>query len=92
MAGYFLVVDGTRPETFEKAIQLRQLALDSAGDKPFLLLLNKCDMQDQWSLDNQQLSRDSEEGWEIRRTSAKTGEHVETAFQDLATLIAAKID
>lgn len=89
MAGYFLVVDGTRPDTLEKAEQLQRLAEESVGEKPFLLLLNKCDLQDEWQLDSQQLGRFVEAGWDVRRTSAKTGENIEAAFQDLAARMAA---
>jgi small GTP-binding protein len=91
MAGYFLVVDGTRSDTLEKAKYLHQLALDSVGEIPFVLLLNKCDIQDQWQLDSQELGRLVDEGWEIRRTSAKTGENVDESFHDLAAKILAKM-
>jgi GTPase SAR1 family protein len=65
--------------------------LDSVGEIPFVLLLNKCDIQDQWQLDSQELGRLVDEGWEIRRTSAKTGENVDESFHDLAAKILAKM-
>lgn len=87
MAGYLLVVDGTRSETLEAASDLHRLAIEAVGEKPFLVLLNKCDLQDEWSLDAQHLGRLVEDGWDVRRTSAKTGENVDAAFQDLAARI-----
>ena len=87
MAGYLLVVDGTRPDTLDKAIYLHNLAIESVGEKPFLMLLNKSDLQDQWQLDSEKLAQLESDGWDIRKTSAKTGEHVEDAFHDLAARI-----
>lgn len=89
MAGYFLVVDGTRSDTLDTAEDLHRLAVDAAGDKPFSLLLNKSDLHDDWILDSQRLGRLVEDGWDVRRTSAKTGENVEASFFDLAARILA---
>ncbi|MBT5830208.1 MAG: GTP-binding protein, partial [Candidatus Latescibacteria bacterium] len=45
-AGYFLVADGTRKETLDVAEDLKARVTDSLGDVPFILLLNKADLQD----------------------------------------------
>jgi len=82
--GYFLVADGTRPETLgiAKSIQARVTA--EVGTVPFLLLLNKADLQESWGLTAEPLAALESEGWTILRTSAKTGENVEEAFLELA--------
>jgi len=49
-AGYLLVVDTTRPDTLETALLLRRRVLHEVGDLPYVLVLNKCDLNDQWSL------------------------------------------
>jgi small GTP-binding protein len=75
-AGYLLVVDGTRPSTLDTAMRLHESARDEVGPVPFLMLLNKTDLEGDWGLE--------EKGWRILRTSARTGERVEEAFHLLA--------
>jgi len=52
-AGYLLVVDSTRLPTWESALNLRQAVADQIGEKPFVMLLNKTDLQEQWELDKE---------------------------------------
>ena len=82
--GYLLVADGTRAKTLEQAIRLKEEVGKAIGEKPFILLLNKADLTDQWEVSQETVSQLKEEGWEVFETSAKTGENVETAFQQLA--------
>jgi len=82
-AGYLLVADGTRPLTLDMARQLQAKASDVIGRAPFILVLNKADLSDQWHLDDRAIWRLAEDGWSVVRTSAKTGEGVEEAFAKL---------
>ena len=84
MSGYLLVVDGTRRATLETARQLQAKATDTVGPVPFILLLNKLDLAEQWEIDEPAFFKLVEEGWRVVRTSAKTGEGVEEAFDLLA--------
>lgn len=84
MSGYLLVVDGTRRATLEVARQLQQTATESAGQVPFILLLNKFDLADQWEIDEPVFFKLVDQGWRVVKTSAKTGEGVEQAFHMLA--------
>jgi putative ribosome biogenesis GTPase RsgA len=54
------------------------------GAVPFLLLINKSDLTDQWSLENEELEELRNSGWQMLLTSAKTGSGVEEAFLTLA--------
>ncbi len=83
-AGYFLVVDVTRGETLEvaKSIQVRVTA--EIGSVPFLFLLNKTDLKEDWDIPEQSVEDLRDAGYTVLRTSAKTGEGVEEAFQELA--------
>lgn len=83
-AGILYVVDGTRAGTLDVARRLHQRVLDNVGDVPFLCLLNKQDLQDDWELDPGLPQRLEERGWSPRPTSAATGEGVEAAFDELA--------
>ena len=86
-AGYVLVADGTRPSTLEMALSLRQRVEADYGPLPFVLLLNKNDLQDQWAIGAAELDDLRQDGWWVQSSSARTGEGVEEAFKDLATRI-----
>jgi len=83
-SGFFVVADGTRPETLDTALRLRKEALELLGDVPSLLLLNKADLDEQWRLDETRLDELRAQGLAIARTSAKSGDRVAEAFDELA--------
>jgi small GTP-binding protein len=84
-SGYLLVADGTRSDTLEVASSIQTRVKAEIGDVPFLLLLNKADLQESWDVSPDSLEALEHAGWNIIRTSAKTGQGVEEAFQELAT-------
>lgn len=88
-SGYLLVADGTRPLTLDMARQLQAKAAEVVGQAPFILVLNKADLSDQWHLDDRAIWRLVEDGWSVVRTSARTGEGVEDAFAKLTRRILA---
>ncbi len=88
-SGYLLVADGTRPLTVDMAQQLHTKASSVVGKAPFILVLNKADLSEQWHLDDRAIWRLVEDGWSVVRTSAKTGEGVEDAFTKLTRRILA---
>jgi small GTP-binding protein len=82
---YVLVMDGTRPATYDMARTIQQLVQQQltpqhsapiqSNELPFIAIVNKCD-----------LARTNDfhvEGWTVYETSAKTGENVPTAFETL---------
>lgn len=82
-SGFFLVVDGTRQNSLERISSLKKLQVDVAGNIPFIILLNKIDLQSEWvfgAVEEQQLA----ELGPVIKTSAKTGQGVEQAFSALA--------
>lgn len=83
-SGYFMVVDGTRGATIEVARKMRQRMLDTVGDIPFVLLINKVDLKDDWEVTDEDIESLKGEGMTVMLTSAKTGESVEEAFQHLS--------
>lgn len=83
-AGYLLVVDGTRRDTLDVALELHDSTREALGDVPFSLLVNKGDLRAQWELTEADLDGLRARGWPVLTTSAKTGDEVETAFQELA--------
>jgi 50S ribosomal subunit-associated GTPase HflX len=65
-----------------RSIQTRADA--EIGQVPFILLLNKCDLTEEWAIPDAELEALTALGWNIRRTSAKTGASVEAVFQEIA--------
>lgn len=82
--GYLLVADGTRYSTLDTAVTLQKRAESVIGRVPFLLLLNKRDLDREWQVDEQALVTLADQGWRVVKTSAKTGEGVDDAFTTLA--------
>jgi small GTP-binding protein len=83
-AGILLVSDGTRPGTLETARSLLERAQGTIGAVPFVAVVNKNDLDDEWEVDPAVLDGLEDEGWTVVSTSAKTGEGVEEAFRRLA--------
>lgn len=83
-SGYLLVADGTRKATFEKAFDLERRVKEEVGVIPFVFVMNKCDLQQDWELDPAMESQIATQNWNVLRSSAKTGEGVEEAFSLLA--------
>lgn len=89
-SGYFLVADGTRRQTLDAALTLQHKATAALGQVPFIIVLNKNDLRDQWAITDEELQQMRRRGWHVLETSAKTGEGVDAAFIHLAQSILAQ--
>jgi len=85
-AAYFLVVDGTRPNTNDVALELHKLAQKTLGPVPCLVLLNKSDLELIVTESDIKVEVNGETV-PVIKTSAKTGLNVEQAFEDIARLL-----
>jgi small GTP-binding protein len=83
-AGYLLVADGTRHATLETARMLAERVTQAIGPLPFVLIINKADLANEWEIDDRAIEECRSNGWSVIKASAKTGEGVEEAFQLLA--------
>ncbi len=87
-SGVMLVADGTREPTLRAALYLLMQAKTLLQDPAAVLLVNKLDLIDRWEILPATLQ-------ELRKTlpvfesSARTGDGVEAAFQDLARQVSA---
>lgn len=86
-SGYLLVVDGTRHNTLDVAFALKQRFEDSLGNIPFVMVVNKADLVDEWDIENEEIEQLTKQGWTVIQTSAKTGDGFEEVFQTLADKI-----
>jgi small GTP-binding protein len=89
MAGYLLVVDGTRRQTLTDALALHERIVQELGKLPCVLVLNKADLADQWEIDAAEEVKLGAAGWTMQRASAKTGDAVEKLFLRLAQVMLA---
>ena len=83
-AGYLLVADGTRRETLDVARSIQSRVQAEVGAVPFLALLNKADLEENWDVSAETIAALESAGWDVVRTSARTGQGVEAAFHELA--------
>lgn len=84
---YLLVADGTRRETLDNALALRDAVEARFGRLPFVFLINKNDLQEAWEVTDAQLEALRDAGMLVACTSAKTGQCVERAFLALANAL-----
>ena len=84
--GVLLIADGTRPLTVEVAGQLRDWMESEHPDVPLTLLLNKCDLVDEWQVSDDDMA-DLSESLHCFTTSALSGENVERTFEYLAKVL-----
>lgn len=87
-AGFLLVADSTRRETLDSAIRLKQQTDSILGEKPFVLVLNKIDLDTRFELPPERLQQLASAGWRQVKGSALSGQGVETAFQGLGEKMA----
>jgi len=86
-AGFLLVVDGTNRASMETAVQLRSRVFESIGTVPFILLINKYDLTDEWEMKEDDYIFFRDQGWNVLETSAKSGMGVEHAFVSIASML-----
>ena len=84
MSGYILVADKTRTSTLDNVINIHKTVGQAFHNVPCVLLMNKMDLTGQWDIQESTIDKMQQEGCDIFKTSAKTGQNVEEAFNRLA--------
>ncbi len=87
MAGYILVVDGTRRQSLAKAIDLHDRCLALFPQAVALGALNKQDLDERLEVSPTDIAVLEQAEVPVFRTSAKTAKSVENLFSRLATLV-----
>ncbi len=91
-ASYLLVVDGTRKSTLTTALELRDSIEDRYGQIPYVMLINKADLQDEWEITEEEIAGLRAKNIKVFVTSAKSGDNIEQAFIELSqSLIEKKV-
>lgn len=86
-SGYFFVIDATRYESVSVCQELHSMISDWVGSIPFLVLINKSDLESDINITDQIRQNMMSEGWILMDTSAKTGLNVENAFLTLSKMM-----
>lgn len=86
-SGCIYVADGTRKSTLDTFIEIKSDVDKVVGAVPSVLALNKIDLESDWEIDPDGLGGVEKDVDILLTTSAKTGIHVENAFQSLAELM-----
>jgi small GTP-binding protein len=86
-SGYIYVADGTRPLTIDAVETIQSQIGERFGAAPSVLLVNKRDLVAEWEISDERFESISASFDGAFRTSAKTGDDVDAAFERLAHLI-----
>ncbi len=84
MAGYIIVIDGTRLNSWEVAISINAMVKNTVGELPMIFALNKADLKSEWQLDAQHLRILAQSGYPVMETSARLNQGVTDVFTTLA--------
>jgi small GTP-binding protein len=90
-SGYLLVVDGTRLKSLDTALALQKTAEATVGVLPFVVVINKADLVEDWVFDDKVMETLATRGWKVVKTSAKTGADVDETFTELAQAMVARV-
>lgn len=80
-SGVLLVLDGTRPKSVEMAAELSSVLAKQLPGVPVVGVVNKSDLTYEWKLSASDIEGLEELGVNVIKTSAKTGQNVELAFE-----------
>lgn len=64
-------MDGTRKNTIKVATELQEMASEKTDNAPFIALINKSDLKDQWEIEENDIKALKDKGWKCVETSAK---------------------
>lgn len=82
-SGLIYVADGTRPETLDTARSIQAGAIETIGQVPSLLFINKSDLEQAWQVSDADIASRGPSGVDTLRSSAREGTNVETGFERL---------
>ena len=86
-SGLMFVVDATKPGTLDHLLEAQSKGRGFIGSRPAVLIVNKVDLTRDFALTKAQVDAASKLNWHLVQASAKSGDHVDQAFTQLAELM-----
>jgi len=83
VSAYIIVIDGTRQKSIDVGLKIYEKSQAITSNVPVVFALNKCDLEEQWILQQDQLEIFQSFNLPIIKTSAKTGQAVNEIFYQL---------
>jgi len=83
-SAYIVVVDQTRSRSLTEGMEILELAKEHYPDIPAFFVINKTDLPTSWHWSEEELDTCSQKFALLTKTSAKTGENVESLFNTIA--------
>ncbi|GFD69796.1 GTP-binding protein [Alteromonas sp. KUL156] len=83
-SAYIVVVDQTRSQSLTEGMEILELAKEHYPDIPAFFVINKTDLPTSWHWSEEELDTCSQKFALLTKTSAKTGENVESLFNTIA--------
>ena len=83
-SAYIVVVDQTRSQSLTEGMEILELAKEHYPDIPAFFVINKTDLPTSWHWSEDELHSYSQKFALLTKTSAKTGENVESLFNTIA--------
>ncbi|MDD5393317.1 MAG: GTP-binding protein [Thiothrix sp.] len=80
MAGYIIVIDGTRQNSYDVALSIHEMVKQHVGELPMVFALNKADLKPHWQVDGQHIRPLEQFGYPVLETSAKLDNGVADIF------------
>lgn len=80
-SGYLLVADGTRADTLDKALELREAIESHLAVLPFVGVVNKADLEGRQEIDESRIAQLEQASETWLRISALEGTNVDRAFE-----------
>lgn len=82
-SAYILVVDGTRKGSLLIALDLQKKVTQRIGNVPYVVVINKCDLQSDWEITEDDIAILKAQDHDLIRTSTKTGVGIDRCFSKL---------
>ncbi|MEM8503211.1 MAG: Rab family GTPase [Cyanobacteria bacterium P01_D01_bin.1] len=82
-SAYILVVDGLRKASLVAALDLQKRVTQRIGDVPCVMVINKCDLQADWEVMEDDIAMLKAQNYDLIRTSTKTRVGIDSCFSKL---------
>jgi len=86
-SGCFVVIDGTRRASFDVANELIETVNKTVPQAVIIILVNKLDLIEDWDINDDDINDLKSRGFRVIKTSAKTNNSVDEAFDTIAKLM-----